>query len=154
MDAKTKLKLDESASVPRTDWLTHDEMIAALQAVYPGTEHGKDYTIAMMVSPNSNAQLTSAFIMKWNLPDAEPTPTALHAKVAPHAANARTAVKAKYARAERDYRLNKSDALITRAMEEGDAPKQKNLSAYRQNLRDLPKQSGFPHKITWPVAPV
>jgi hypothetical protein len=154
MDEKIKQKLDESASVPRANWLTHDEMIAALQSAYPGTEHGKDYTIAMMVSPNSNTQLTSAFIMKWNLPEAEPTPAALHAKIGPHAANARTSVKAKYARAERDHRLTKSDAIITRAIEEGDANKQKNVSAYRQSLRDLPLQAGFPHKITWPVAPV
>ncbi|WP_043285646.1 tail fiber assembly protein [Paraburkholderia oxyphila] len=153
MDAKLKQKLDASALIPNADWLTHDEMIEALQRLYPGTQHGKDYTVGMMLCPDRGHQTTSALIVKWNLPDPEPTPEALHAQVKPHAATARTAVKARYARAERDHLLKESDGHATRAMEEGDTAKQRNVTAYRQNLRDLPLQIGFPHNIVWPKAP-
>ena len=36
-----------------------------------------------------------------------------------------------------------------------DAPvDQQAWAAYRQALRDIPEQPGFPHDIIWPVAPV
>ncbi len=33
------------------------------------------------------------------------------------------------------------------------AARKKLAAAYRQDLRDIPEQSGFPGDITWPVAP-
>jgi hypothetical protein len=52
-------------------------------------------------------------------------------------------------RAERDIRLNQSDwAMIS------DAPTDKVAwSTYRQALRDVPTQTGFPSSVTWPTKP-
>ena len=52
-------------------------------------------------------------------------------------------------RAERDRRLVKSDWSQL-----SDAPVDSAAwSTYRQELRDLPSQSGFPFNITWPTQP-
>lgn len=52
-------------------------------------------------------------------------------------------------RTERDAKLKESDwtQLV-------DAPVDKAAWAiYRQALRDIPQQDGFPHNITWPAEP-
>jgi len=51
------------------------------------------------------------------------------------------------ARVERDFLLSKSDtmALVDRVTNE--------WKTYRQALRDVPAQSGFPDNITWPTEP-
>jgi len=55
----------------------------------------------------------------------------------------------KQARAERDRLLAECDWTQL-----PDAPKNRNLwSAYRQALRDIPQQPGFPDNITWPDRP-
>ena len=49
-------------------------------------------------------------------------------------------------RAERDKRLAATDFYLLQ-----DAPAApSNLLEYRQALRDITKQAGFPEKITWP----
>ena len=54
------------------------------------------------------------------------------------------------ARAERDRRLTESD--WTQLPDIPDATKLK-WQAYRQALRDVTAQPGFPERIEWPVAP-
>lgn len=50
----------------------------------------------------------------------------------------------------RDSALTRCDWVITRAFEEGkDVPA--NYLAYRNALRDLPSQEGFPYEYVWPV---
>jgi hypothetical protein len=51
-------------------------------------------------------------------------------------------------RTERDSRLAKTDfhALSDTAMSEA-------MTTYRQALRDVPEQDGFPHEVTWPDSP-
>ena len=57
--------------------------------------------------------------------------------------------KAKEIRAERNKKLLESDWTQV-----ADAPVDKALWAtYRQALRDVPNQEGFPWEITWPDAP-
>lgn len=56
------------------------------------------------------------------------------------------------ARAKRDRLLAETDWIITRAIERGELVPGAWV-AYRQALRDLPEQEGFPATITWPVAP-
>lgn len=60
--------------------------------------------------------------------------------------------KAAEVRAQRDYLLNKTDYLVS-----GDYPiSAENLAqvkAYRQDLRDIPEQTGFPESVTWPEEP-
>lgn len=61
----------------------------------------------------------------------------------------RTDSRAFNVRAERDQRLVDTDWTQV-----ADAPvDQTAWATYRQALRDLPAQSGFPHTITWPTKP-
>ena len=50
----------------------------------------------------------------------------------------------------RDSALTRCDWVITRAFEEGN-PVPANYLAYRNALRDLPSQPGFPYDYVWPV---
>ena len=65
-------------------------------------------------------------------------------------ANEVTANLAASARAMRNDLLQKTD--WTQASDVPQATKTA-WTAYRQALRDVPQQSGFPAKITWPVSP-
>lgn len=60
--------------------------------------------------------------------------------------------KATEVRAQRDYLLTKSDYLVS-----GDYPISAEdlakVKAYRQELRDLPEQEGFPETVEWPTEP-
>lgn len=55
-------------------------------------------------------------------------------------------------RAERNRLLAEADIAINRAFDNGDDLTA--LKAYRQALRDVPQQAGFPDNINWPVMPV
>lgn len=55
-------------------------------------------------------------------------------------------------RATRDRRLSQSDWLVVKHIEQGQALPA-DWAAYRQALRDLPQQPGFPLEVVWPVAP-
>lgn len=55
-------------------------------------------------------------------------------------------------RAKRNGLLFASDWIVTRSLETGDAVPPDWLT-YRQALRDVPEQAGFPQTIEWPTAP-
>lgn len=55
-------------------------------------------------------------------------------------------------RAERDRRLAACDWRVARAMETL-VPLAPAWLAYRQALRDVPEQAGFPATVTWPAEP-
>ena len=59
---------------------------------------------------------------------------------------------AKEARAKRDRLLTESDWVTIRATERGD-PVPTEWQTYRQALRDIPDQTGFPEEIEWPQEP-
>jgi hypothetical protein len=53
------------------------------------------------------------------------------------------------ARTERDAKLTESDWTQV-----ADAPvDQAAWATYRQALRDIPEQAGFPNEVTWPTEP-
>lgn len=52
----------------------------------------------------------------------------------------------------RNSALTRCDWIITRAFEEGN-PVPAAYLAYRQALRDLPSQPGFPYEYVWPQEP-
>jgi hypothetical protein len=56
------------------------------------------------------------------------------------------------ARMRRDNELIRSDVTVTRAYEAG-VPVPAEWVAYRQALRDIPQQPGFPDNIQWPTKP-
>lgn len=55
-------------------------------------------------------------------------------------------------RARRDYLLAASDWVIVRSHEAGETVPQPWID-YRQALRDVPEQDGFPLDINWPESP-
>ena len=59
---------------------------------------------------------------------------------------------AKEARAKRDRLLTESDWVTIRATDTGD-PVSTEWQTYRQALRDIPEQTGFPEEIDWPQEP-
>jgi hypothetical protein len=147
-------KQDEAAALPRDQWLTHDELIAALSILYPDAVHGRDFHVAHMVARYSPEQLSSAFLAHWDIDGVpEPSLSELMHAVAPHVDTAKAIVRARKVRWERSARLDASDRLLTRAVESEDAAKVAALKAYRQALRDVPQQKGFPFDIEWPEAP-
>lgn len=57
-------------------------------------------------------------------------------------------------RQERDSLLLASDVMVLPDRWAAlSAEKQQAWSAYRQALRDVPQQPGFPENVTWPVKP-
>lgn len=56
-------------------------------------------------------------------------------------------------RLQRGRLIAQSDWLITRQQETG-MPIPNEWKAYRQALRDITKQQGFPRNINWPITPV
>ena len=59
---------------------------------------------------------------------------------------------AKEARAKRDRLLTESDWVTIRAMDTGN-PVPTEWQTYRQALRDITEQTGFPENIEWPEKP-
>jgi hypothetical protein len=66
--------------------------------------------------------------------------------------DARNAQQAASVRADRNARLAATDWRVIKALEDGNGLNFE-LAAYRQALRDVPSQPGFPWDIIWPEAP-
>ena len=67
----------------------------------------------------------------------------------PEQQNSATAAKANAVRDERDKKLSDSDWTQL-----PDTPVDKMAwASYRQELRDISKQTGFPWEVTWPTGP-
>lgn len=60
--------------------------------------------------------------------------------------------KASLIRAKRDALLAETDLIIIRCAEAGE-PVPEEWKAYRQALRDVPEQPGFPEAVNWPEQP-
>lgn len=55
-------------------------------------------------------------------------------------------------RAHRDRLIAETDWLVVKNLELNQNVPGK-WEVYRQDLRDIPQQAGFPHNVTWPVKP-
>lgn len=53
-------------------------------------------------------------------------------------------------RAERNRLLSKADIAVNLAVDNGDSEAESRARAYRQALRDIPEQAGFPYEVSWP----
>lgn len=110
-----------------------DEELAACNAKYAvmgpnPTQSSRTHSFETSFTPNKDGSVTIVFI-----------PHELDRQLAEF--NMRDA---------RDSALTRCDWVITRAFEEG-KPVPANYLAYRQALRDLPAQKGFPYEYVWPV---
>lgn len=129
---------------------THDHLIIVIRNLYPSAVHGRDFLVAHKLKED-RTQDGEPFIVQWNMPDPEPTAEALRAEFA---ANACTYLS-NHVRHMRDSRLKNSDS---KAVAPPDAPDSVKAQAaawetYRQALRDLPEQAGFPFTVQWPAVP-
>lgn len=60
--------------------------------------------------------------------------------------------KATQVRSARDQKLKDTDWRVIKALENNQA-QDFDWAAYRQALRDIPSQSGFPWQVQWPIEP-
>ena len=87
-------------------------------------------------TPNGNVPFTPEEEAEWDAMEAEWAA----------GANDRAAIKI---RTERNAKLTQSDWTQV-----SDAPvDQAAWATYRQALRDIPSQAGFPNEVTWPTEP-
>lgn len=61
------------------------------------------------------------------------------------------AVLAAEVRSERNRLLAKADIEVNKAIDQGNTGAEAEARAYRQALRDIPEQSGFPYDVVWPM---
>ncbi len=86
-------------------------------------------------------QVADKWVWKWAVSDMDDEAKAT-----------KDAEAAKAVRAQRDRLIAETDWIVIKNLELN-----QNVpgiwEVYRQNLRDVPAQAGFPHDITWPVKP-
>lgn len=61
-------------------------------------------------------------------------------------------VEATNVRCKRNELLADCDWVVVKSLETS-TPVPQDWAAYRQALRDIPQQAGFPHNVTWPTEP-
>jgi hypothetical protein len=86
-------------------------------------------------------QVDGKWVWKWSVSEMDDEAKA-----------AKDAEAAKGVRSTRDAKLAECDWLVIKSVETGIALAA-DWATYRQALRDVPAQAGFPHDITWPEKP-
>lgn len=86
-------------------------------------------------------QVANNWVQTWTVVDATPEEIA-----------ARTEEQEQSVRQQRDYLLQTSDWVVIKSMEV-DVLEIQSWKTYRQALRDVPQQSGFPWNVVWPTQP-
>ena len=86
-------------------------------------------------------QVAGKWVWKWSISEMDDETKAT-----------KDAEVAKNVRASRDAKLAECDWLVIKAAETGVALAA-DWATYRQALRDVPSQAGFPHNVTWPAKP-
>lgn len=128
--------------------ITHEQLITVIETKWPQLVHGRDYLVAHPIDLKTGEHCGDAWIMRWEVTDPpEPDIKSLLAQ----ASLTLPTLLAKGVRIQRDVLLGGSDWT-----QQADAPltaEQKTAwQAYRQALRDLPKQSNWPN-VNWPEKP-
>lgn len=133
---------------------THNLMAVVLMQLYPGLVHGRDFMTAHKLDPDTGAQVGDPFIVKWT-PAADikqPADADIKAEFEKNEADYRAA----FARVYRDAWLAATDGRANVSDAPANSKATLNVNAwrtFRQALRDVPQQSGFPQAIEWPVSP-
>ena len=130
----------------------HDLMVIVIKDHYPGLVPGRDFSTAHPVDLATDGPAGDPFIARWTVKDIE-QPKDDDIKALFMADEAR--YRAIFVRTFRDECLEWCDA---KAVVPADAPASLQARAdkwlgYRQALRDVPQQAGFPTKIDWPDLP-
>ena len=115
-------------------WKYNNQMIREHRAWKDdaGTQHPKNWQIW------TDAEKQAAGLV-WEEPPAAEAPEP-------------RATSADIVRVQRDNLIAESDWRVIKALELGETVPT-DWATYRQALRDVPAQEGFPTDVTWPVAP-
>ncbi|AIP06680.1 MULTISPECIES: tail fiber assembly protein [pseudomallei group] len=124
----------------------HELLIMAIEDRWPQLVHGRDYWVGHPLDRQTGLQCGDAFIAQWNCSVVPPDVTDLLKR----GEELRPVLAAQKAREQRDSLLRASD--WTQAPDVSAVTREKWV-AYRQTLRDLPEQPGFPLDVRWPDAP-
>ncbi|WP_186083652.1 phage tail assembly chaperone [Burkholderia gladioli] len=128
-------------------------MIFCIQKIYPNTKHGVDYWVAHPVNRDTLEQIDDPFVVQWNLDGPQPTKEQILGLWAQHQTEYQGQAAAEAARAKRVELLAEADILVETAIDKEDATAERAARKYRQALRDVPTQPGFPSNIAWPDKP-
>jgi hypothetical protein len=132
---------------------THEHMQDALIDMYPELRHGRDYMVAHPIDEKTNLQKDLPFIIRWSTDKVkQPADADVHAYFKAHEERLRAA----FTRRVRDEALLGTDGRGTMPADAPPTFAQKNIDAwrvYRQALRDIPEQPGFPFNVVWPERP-
>lgn len=127
------------------EFVTLDELLFALQQEYPDLVGGKDYLLARALNPDGTPK-EHARVHKW--PDGIDRPD--EAWIKTHVAAHRKAFQEAPVRNQRDQLLAQTDWTQSADVPATTAAR---YAAYRQALRDLPEQAGWPLDVQWPTPP-
>jgi hypothetical protein len=134
--------------------MTNNDLWAVLKLLYPNLEGGHDYLMGCKIPKEGFEQGEHAYIFRWNATDVpQPAQADLEAYWNENMSDVLAAQVAEATRFERDRRLVEADTLVERAIDQDNAQAERAARNYRQALRDLPQQPGFPDEVVWPVAP-
>jgi hypothetical protein len=134
--------------------LTCEELNFLIQKRYPNLVRGKDYFVAHPVNERTLEQIGPAWIVTWYSKD-HPLPITdeIAVLLEQYGDELRIFTADQAARLERANLLTVADQLVEKAIDSGSADAEAKARAYRQALRDVTTQEGFPLTITWPVSP-
>lgn len=133
--------------------MRHDNLIYILQKQFPDAVHGRDFWVAHPISQETGKQSGPAFILDWKLAEPAPTEADIAHLWGLHGEEALLHEASQNVRGQRNALLAEADVLIEHAADGGDVSYQSALKHYRQALRDLPEQAGFPNDVEWPEMP-
>jgi hypothetical protein len=126
--------------------ITCDQLIYIVRCEMPGLQHGRDFVAGHPLDA-AGKQRSEPFFLEWRTKAiAQPEAAAMIALWPKHEA----AFAADEARTRRDFLIARCD--WTQAGDVPEATREK-YRAYRQTLRDVPQQPGFPLDIDWPELP-
>jgi hypothetical protein len=133
--------------------ITHEVLMLAIQTKWPQLVHGQDYVVGHPIDEATGFQCGDAYIFSWKA-KIPPKPDAAAEKgLLASALQLQPQFNAARAKTHRDSMLAQSDWTQL-----PDAAIPANVKAawatYRQALRDVTDQPGFPDTITWPVMTV
>ncbi|ABO60640.1 phage tail assembly chaperone (plasmid) [Burkholderia vietnamiensis] len=137
------------------NFMLHVEQAAfILSKKFPSLVRCKDYWVSHPVHEKTYEQRLTAWVPIWEPTDIpQPTPADLLAWWPDYADEYALAEETTSARQKRDDLLKQVDPMVERAADAGDADFEAALRKYRQALRDVPAQAGFPFNVTWPTLP-
>jgi len=119
-----------------------DELLSDYGVFSVAETPAPDETLTKKVVELQPIDIDGQWTQKWELVDKTPTEIYIEKQQ-----------KSYEVRKERDKLLSDSDWVVISSLEKG-KPVPQDWVDYRQDLRDIPSQQGFPYDVIWPVKPL